>query len=296
MVNLFEITVSGILLGAVYGLGALGMSLVFGVMGILNLAHGAFMILGGVTVWTLVEHTGIGLMAAIPLGFVMIFAVGLLLGRWGISIPDTPARGESGMDALSSSLLVTLGLTLIIDDLVARWGSQGVYSLPLDNVLIHVAGARFSAFNVMILGIVLAIFTVFSLLLRFSDFGKMVRACTQDKQGAILMGVSYRRVATAVFALGCAMAGLAGGFYLMLYPIRAHMSMPLTIKALLVVVLGGMGRVFHAFLAALFLGLVEVFTGFWGRTESQAMVPYMAMVAVLLLWPEGIGRRGYPSP
>jgi branched-chain amino acid transport system permease protein len=293
--NLVDILISGILLGAAYGLGALGMALIFGVMHILNLAHGAFMVVGGVTVWTLADTAGVAPLAAIPIATALTFAAGLVLGRWGISPGRSPSGDGDPMAGLSSSLLVTLGLTLIVDDMVARWGGQGVFSLPLSTAVIRLGGIHIASFKAMLFGIVIGIFTAFSLMLRLTTFGKAVRACTQDREGAVLMGVPYGRVAAIVFALGCAMAGLAGGFYVLLYPIRAHMAIPLTVKAMLIVVLGGMGRPFYAFVAALMFGVVEVLSGYWGTTESQVLIPYVGMIAVLLIRPEGIGQRRNPS-
>jgi len=289
--------VSGVLLGAVYGLGALGISLIFGVMRILNLAHGAFMVAGGVGAWTLMKYGGYGLMVSVPLVFGLTFSAGFILCRWGLDRTRSTVDPENELGDLSDYLLVTLGFTLIVDDLVARWSSQGVFSLPLEGTTLHFWGVSISNFKLMLLGMVVMVFAGFSLLIRFTDFGRMIRACTQNREGAVLMGISYERVSSLVFAVGCALAGLAGNFYLMLYPLRAEMAIPLTIKALLIVVLGGMGKLFHTLTAAMFLGMVEVLTGYFSSTESQAVIPYIGMVAVLLLWPRGIGharaRVGY---
>ncbi len=290
MQGMVEMLVSGVLLGAVYGLGALGISLIFGVMRILNLAHGAFMVAGGVGAWVIMKYGGYGLMVSVPAVFCLTFLSGFLLCRWGLDRSGSGAEPVNDLGDLSDYLLVTLGFTLIVDDLVARWSSQGVFSLPLETTSILFFGIPISTFKVMLFGMVVMIFGAFSLVIRVTDFGRMIRACTQDREGAVLMGISYRKISTLVFAGGCALAGLAGNFYLMLYPLRAQMAIPLTIKALLIVVLGGMGRVFHTLTAAMLLGLVEVFAGFWGSTESQVMIPYVGMLAVLLLWPEGIGH------
>lgn len=289
MTTFIEVTIGGILLGAVYGLGACGMALIFGVMRMLNLSHGAFMVAGGAISWGMGHHSGLGLLFSVPVVMAAALAGGGLLAAWGLVPAETPDGTESELQDLSGHLLVTLGCALIIEDLVIRWSPQGVFALPLESPLIAVAGIDISLFKLLLLVMALGLFALFSVILKKTDFGRMIRACTQERTGAVLMGVPYRNLSVAVFAAGSAMAGLAGSFYLMLYPVRAHMAIPLTIKALLVVVLGGMGRIFHAFIAALFLGLAEVYTGFWASTETQMMVPYVGMVAILLMWPEGIG-------
>ena len=292
MHGFIEAAVSGVLLGGVYGLGALGMSLIFGVMGVLNLAHGAFMVLGGAVAWSVSRTLGAGPAAAIPAAVVVTVAAGLVLGRWGVAPPGGTAAYQGRGTDLPADLLVTLGCALVIEDLVIRFSSQGIFSLPMDPATVRVAGADIAAFKLVLLAVVMTCFWIFSRILKKTRFGKAVRACTQDRIGAVLMGACYRRTALAVFAAGSGLAGLAGAFFLMLYPLSAAMAIPLTVRALLVVVLGGMGRIFHTLAAAMLLGTAEVFTGYVASTQTQALVPYAAMVAVLLVRPSGIGGAG----
>jgi branched-chain amino acid transport system permease protein len=184
---------------------------------------------------------------------------------------------------------VTLGFSLLVEDLVARWTPQGIFSIPFSSPLIMFSGASFSSVRLIVLLTVIIAFFLFNRMLMKTDAGLMVRALIQERQGAVLMSVPYRIVSVVVFTVGCAMAGLAGIFYSIIYPLTPQMSIPLTVKALLVVILGGTGKFMNTLVASIFLGVIEVATGFWTGAETQQVVPYMALVALLLIRPEGIG-------
>jgi branched-chain amino acid transport system permease protein len=287
--NILQIIVTGFLLGAVYGLASLGMGLIFGVMGVLNLAHGAFMVLGGTISWFLINRLGAGLSITLPVVVLTTASLGVFLWKWGLAPPFLPGEEETGTEDLSSQLLVTLGFSLLVEDLVARWTPQGIFSIPFSSPLIMLSGASFSSMRLIVLLMVIIAFFLFNRMLMKTDAGLMVRALIQERQGAVLMSVPYRIVSVVVFTVGCAMAGLAGIFYSIIYPLTPQMSIPLTVKALLVVILGGTGKFMNTLVAAIFLGVIEVATGFWTGAETQQVVPYMALVALLLIRPEGIG-------
>ena len=265
------------------------MGLIFGVMGVLNLAHGAFMLFGGIVSWFLVSRAGMTLVFTVPSAVFLSAFLGLVLWKVGVSDPISSGEDETGSGDLSSQVLVTLGFSLIVEDLVTRWAPQGIFSLPTTGPLMAVAGIRFSAIRLVLLLIVTVAFFLLNRLIMKTDLGLMVRACMQDRQGAVLMSVPYRMISLAVFIAGCAMAGLAGSLYLIIYPLTPQMSIPLTVKALLIVILGGKGRLLYTFAAAIFFGVFEVATGFWASAETQHVLPYMALVALLLISPEGIG-------
>ncbi|MFC1883393.1 branched-chain amino acid ABC transporter permease [Thermodesulfobacteriota bacterium] len=289
MINFLEIIVNGILLGSVYGLAAVGMGLIFGVMGVLNLAHGAFMLMGGAISWFLVSSAGMGLPLTIPASVFSAGIVGLFLWKWGLAVPFSYNEDETGAGDLSSQLLVTLGFSLFAEDLVTRWSPQGVFSIPLEYPVITLSDISFSSIRILLLFMVVSIFLIFNRILMKTDLGLMIRACIQEREGAILMSVPYSKISLAVFGAGCAMAGLAGSFYLILYPLTPQMSIPLTIKALLIVILGGTGRFLYTLVASILLGLFEVAAGFWTSAETQHVIPHVALVVLLLISPAGIG-------
>jgi branched-chain amino acid transport system permease protein len=289
LVNLAEIILSGILLGSVYGLAAVGMGLIFGVMGVLNLAHGSFMLIGGMVSWSLFSLMEIGLPITVPAAVFSAGFLGLLLWRWGLAEPFSSSEDETGSGVLSSQLLVTLGFSLLVEDLLTRWSPQGLYSIPLEYPLITFYELSFSSIRIFVLFMVIAIFFLFHWVLMKTDLGLMIRACIQEKEGAILMSVPYSRISLTVFVAGCAMAGLAGSFYLVLYPLSPQMSIPLTVKALLIVILGGTGRFLYTLVASILLGLFEAATGYWASAETQHVIPHIALVLLLLVSPEGIG-------
>ena len=265
-------------------MGAMGMALIFGVMRVLNLAHGAFMVLGGAVTCMLAASTGMGILLAVPAVLAVSLVLGALLWKWGLA--------SENQESLSSSLLVTLGFALVGEDLVNRWGPPGSFSLSVSSAVFHLSGIPFSLYKLVLFGLVAAGFLGFTILLFKTDFGRMVRASIQEREGAILAGVPIARISLAVFSLGSGLAALAGFLYVGLYPMNANDGISLSLKALFVVILGGTGRLGFVFLAAIFLGSLEVMAGFWGNGQIQTIIPYAGLVLALILSPGGLAGAG----
>ena len=284
-----DVILSSLLIGAVYAMAAMGMGLIFGVMRVLNLAHGAFMVLGGAAAWTLAARGNIPVPWTFPIVLFLFLPAGAALWRWGLAGPGMPEDSEDGkQEILSRHLLVTIGVSLTAEDLLNRYGPAGAFALPLNGAAIRTGGVSFPACKLLLLGMVTAAFCAFGLVLSKTDSGRMVRACIQEREAACLMGVPFQRLSLMVFSLGCSLAAMAGAFYAALYPVTGHLAIPLTLKALFVVILGGMGRLSRTLAGALVLGAVEVLSGFWGRAETQAWAPYAALLLLLMVSPDGL--------
>jgi branched-chain amino acid transport system permease protein len=200
---------------------------------------------------------------------------------------------KPGHEQLTASVLVTLGLSLSIEDLAHfLWGSEEkglYYSLPpiiLGNGEVIISSVRLLALGC----IVLVTLLVHQFLMR-TYLGKALRAVTQNRRGALLVGINLARVGILTCGLGTALAGIAGVFYLLLYSINPFIGLPLTLRYLCIIVLGGLGSLFGALVGGILLGLTEVFTGYVLNPHWQETVAFLMLVVFLLVRPQGLFGR-----
>lgn len=279
---------NGLSLASILLLAALGLALSFGLMRVINMAHGEMLMLGGVVAY-LVQSSGVpegsSLWLALPLAFLATAALGALLEvtiiRWLYGRPlDT--------------LLATWGVSLVLQQLVVMWQPYGVsFVAPqwLKGAVAVSSGALAGVTlpYVRIFVIVLSIFVILALfaLLRYSNIGLYVRAVNQNREMASALGVNTRFVDIAVFALGTGIAGLAGAALATISPITGVIGSSYIVNAFLVVILGGVGSIGGALLAALSLGF---FTSFFESfySVSYAKVIILLLVVAFLQWrPKG---------
>lgn len=278
-----QLLIAGILQGGVYALAAFGLSLIFGVSNVLNLAHGQFLMLGALGVFFIFSFTQLNPFLISILLIPLFFLVGSLFERGLIRRLMSRLPHEQ----VEASILVTLGAALAIQDITSfLWGSEDkgiAYFLPT----IHVGDIYIS--SVRLLGLVFIILLTVALhfYLKKTYLGKSIRAVTQNRRGASLVGINASRVSTITFGIGTALAALAGVFYVILYTVSPEIGIPLTIKYLCVIVLGGLGSLYGTLAGGTILGLAEVFTSYfsphWGGTSA-----YLLLVVVLLIRPKGL--------
>lgn len=280
-----ELTLNGLAFGGLVFLLAAGLSVIFGLMDVLNLAHGSFYMLGAYVGLTLLRATGSFWLALLlaPLALATIGAlVEVLLFR--------PLYGRGHL----SQVLLTFGLTLVFVDLVRwRFGPQTQH-FPTPTGLtgaIQVLGVPFPTYRLFVIGVAALLGVALVLGWRKLHLGAVLRAGVADREMVGLLGIDLQRAFTLTFAFGAALAGLAGviaGPYLATYP---GMDENVLILALVVVVIGGLGSVEGALLGALVIGLANTFGAFLRQDLAVALV-FGVMAAVLLLRPRGLfGRR-----
>ncbi|MGB7629576.1 MAG: branched-chain amino acid ABC transporter permease [Candidatus Deferrimicrobium sp.] len=277
-----QLVVNGLLVGGVYGLMSLGINLVWGVMGIINLAHGDFIMAAGFLTFWIFTKWHINPMLLLPVGMAMTFLVGMLsqlflLGR----LPQD--RG-----AIKTSLLMTFGISyVVINTAQLLWGNEfqtvtffsGSWSLGE----VEFAKARTVAF-LAAGGITLFLW----LFLQYSNFGRAIRAVSQNRDGASVCGVDNGRIQVASFALGGALAGAAGVLLVMIFAISPAMGSGYTIRSFAVTVIGGLGSFPGALFGAMILGLAEVFTGYLASAQIADGVAFILFLVVLLILPQGL--------
>jgi branched-chain amino acid transport system permease protein len=285
---LLQLVISGVLLGGIYALAAFGLALIFGVSNILNLAHGEFLMLGALVCFLLVDLLGLDPFVSLVVLGPVFFLVGVLFER-GLM---RTVIAKTGHEQLTASVLVTLGLSLCIEDMAALWGSEEkglYYALPpiiLGDGDIIISSVRLLA----LAGIVVITLVVHQFLLRTS-LGKALRAVTQNRRGALLVGVNMAHVGMLTCGLGTMLAAIAGVFYLLLYSINPFIGLPLTLRYLCIIVLGGLGSLFGALLGGVIVGLTEVFTGYLFNPHWQETVAFLMLVVFLLVRPQGLFGR-----
>jgi branched-chain amino acid transport system permease protein len=280
---ILEQTFNGLQLGVMLFLMAAGLTLVLGIMNLINLAHGSLYMLGAYFVAAFQGWTR-SFFAAVLLALPAVAAVGML-------VELVVFRRLYRRDHLDQ-VLATFGLILFFNELVAMiWGRQAIFvELPsaLAGSIELLPGAPYPMFRLLILAVGLAIAVLLYLIIHHSRLGMLIRAGASNREMAGALGIDIATVFTLVFGLGAALAGLAGMMAAPLLSVEVGMGEAILILVFVVIVIGGIGSVRGAFVAALLVGLVDT----WGRillpTGAGQMSIYLLMAAVLFWRPRGL--------
>jgi branched-chain amino acid transport system permease protein len=278
---ILQLTVFGILLGGVYGLASLGLTIIFGVMDVINFAHGVFMAIGMYVVWVVTTNVGISPILLVPLAAIVLFFIGvgshILVIR---PIIDGPAE---------SHLLVTFGMVLILEStlqIIFRPDPRNL-SLGLGNTTL--GSVQIPNIQVIVFGIaVLAVVLVWLLLFR-TRLGRAIRATADNRDDAEFVGINVPRINYLTFGLGAGLAGLAGGaisLFRLFDPFIG--TTQYLVYAFVIVVLGGLGSLQGALIGGLIIGLVQIFAGFYTPGTTYYVFIMLIFIGVLLFKPEGL--------
>ncbi|HLU55665.1 MAG TPA: branched-chain amino acid ABC transporter permease [Pseudonocardia sp.] len=281
-----QAVVTGILVGGVYGLVAMGLTLIFGVLDIVNFAHGAFLALALFGTYWLVTALGLHPLVALAGNIVAMFVLGALVQRGVLAgAMDRP---------LENQLLITLGLAMIIENgLLLFFGADPrSVALPGDRG-VAILGAVADLSRILAFAGALVLAGALFLLLQRTRLGTAIRAVAASSTGAELVGIDTRRIYVLTFAIGTACAGAAGTLLAPLVTIEPTTGAQFTIIAFVVVVLGGMGNVVGALVSGLVIGLAEQLGGLLLPGQSPLLAVFIVFVLVLFLRPQGLfGRSG----
>lgn len=282
MEQLLQALVLGILIGGVYALMASGLTLVFGVMNIVNVAHGATLIAVAMLTWWIWRATGLDPLLLGVLLVPVMFAVGWLVYKGVVSRIST--------ESVSMSVLLTFGIALTI---------EGVLNVVAGNKYRSATPSYFEeSFQVgglvlpkpQVFGALLALVTLalLYLVLNRTWTGRAIRASSQNASGAALVGISAAGTAALTFAIGTATTGVGGSILSVLYPFFPASHYDWISRLLGIIVLGGMGSLPGALTGALLLGLAETLTATYGSLQWASVIFYVAILVVLLARPEGL--------
>jgi branched-chain amino acid transport system permease protein len=293
-----QVLISGVLLGGLYALIGLGMSLIMGVMKIINLAHGELMMVAmyvsfwAFTLWKVDPY--VSLLIVFP----VMFVLGMAIQKWLIA----PVMNADSV-LPENQVLLTVGLGLVLSNLALLLFTANYRSVQVSYASktvykdLHVGGQTISlSFSTPWIGafaVALALGAGLFLFLGKTDMGRMIRATAQDKRAAALMGVDTSRVTTITFGLGAALAGAAGSLltpiYGLVYPDIGH---PFTAKAFVITILGGLGNIPGAVLGGLVLGLAESLGSVYVSLGYKDAFGFVIFVLVLIFMPKGLLGKG----
>jgi branched-chain amino acid transport system permease protein len=283
---LLSALLNGLTTGAVYALIALGLTLIYGVLHIINFAHGASLMMALYGVYALKERWGIDPYVALPIMVPAMFMLGYVMQRIVIN------RASHGKD--ENILLVTLGLSIVMENFALLFFKSDTRTIETAYTLTTVAiGPESAQVMVSLPKLVafagaLVVSALLIVILQRTDLGRAIRAVAKEKQGARLMGIDVEHVYAMCFGLGLACLGAAACFLLPAYYVNPQVGNGFVLVAFTVVVLGGMGSFAGALLGGLLIGVVESFGGlFLGESLGQVGI-FVIFIGVLLLRPEGL--------
>ena len=279
---LFASVLNGITTGAVYALIALGLTLIYGVLHIINFAHGAPLMVALYGVYFLKEQLGIDPYLALPIMVPAMFALGYVLQRGAIN------RASHGKD--ENILLVTLGLSIILENLALLFFKSDTRNIETAYTLttVSIGPAMISLPKLVSFVGALVVSAVLLAVMRYTDLGRAIRAVAKEKHGARLMGIDVDHVYAMCFGIGLACLGAAACFLLPAYYVNPMVGSGFVLVAFTIVVLGGMGSFVGALVGGLLIGVVESIGGLYlGESLGQVGI-FAIFIAVLLFRPQGL--------
>lgn len=281
-IQMIELLVDGISRGLVFALLGVGITVVFGLGGVLNLALGVFSVIAIILGVELLGLTGT-LFAAIPIAVLAVALLGLAVDR---SLLSLVYRSE-GDERILLGIFTTLGLATFLDGLLFITYPSS-YSLSSGISSLSVAGIQIRGSSIAVIGVAVAVFAVLYYFFSRTYLGGAMRTVLQDETGAILCGISPRRMRTYVFLLSTSIAGIAGILYSFTFEVSVATGFELTIYAIIVSIVGGVTSILGAAIAGLLLGIVVTFTSAFVGAYISEIVLFGVAIAVLIVRPEQI--------
>ena len=282
----FDIVASGILTGLVYGLMALGLSVIFGVVRVVNFAHGELTVAAMYMAWALAGSLGADPFLTLPLIAAVLFGIGYALQRHLVEPFIGRPEHEQFILLLAVSIIILNGLLLAFGPdarhVQVPYGYDSIELGPmlLDTVRVYAA----------IAAIVLA--AGLYLFFRFTDLGTAIRACADNLLGAQIVGLDVKRLYALTFGLGCALVGASGTLMVMMRDATPILAVQLTLLSFIVVIVGGLGSMAGALVGGVLIGVSEALAGFLLIPSLKSLFSYGLLILVMLLRPEGLlGRR-----
>ena len=283
---LLQLAINGIVIGVIYALIAMGLSLIFGVLEIVNFAHGEFYMLGAMLAWYLASHATLGYWPTVAIVCAVALAAGFVVYEALLG----SLRGEG----FERSILLTLGLSMVLQNgaVYLFTTTPRLVTSALTYQHVTFAGVRLPLLRLYALGLGLAAFAALYLILHRTRIGKAMRGVAQSRDAAFMVGIDPNAVSRLAVAIGVGLSGLAGAVLAPVYAVEPQMGAAFVFKAFAIIIIGGLGNVSGAAIAAIVLGVLEsLMSGFLPLALVDALA-FVAMIAILLLRPQGLfGRR-----
>lgn len=279
---LTEQLIHGLMMGSIYIMVALGMVLIYGVMHVVNFAHGVLFTLGGYFAHFFYAHFIDSYLLATLLSMLTLGLIGLLLER-GVFRPL--------QSNLRNQVIASLGLILALENLiVALWGPNAL-QWRLEGFVqqqIQIGELRISVHHLGIIAVTFLLVAALGLFLKFTRFGTAIRATSQNQEAAGVVGIPVQRVQWSTFAIGCMLAAIGGALVGPLFLVFPQMGEVPLVKGLAGILLGGMGSVPGAVVGCLILGVTESMSTLFLPTDYRDSIAFMVMIGILMLRPQGL--------
>lgn len=277
-----NVAVNGLLTGLIYGLSALGLSVIFGVIRIVNFAHGQIMVLGMFGTLLLFRHLGIDPLLSLPLVATALFAFGYVLQDLVVRrVAHLADHMQFLLMAAVSVILVSLCLMLFGPDAQGEQVSYSFDSFAIGPLLVDKVRVYAGAAALIVSGLLFAFF-------RYTAIGKAIRACGDNYTGALVVGLNVRRLYALTFGIGAACLGAAGAIMLLLVDVHPYLGASYTLLAFIIVIIGGMGSLPGALLGGVLIGMSEALAGVVLQPSLKSALSFALLIFVLLVRPQGL--------
>jgi branched-chain amino acid transport system permease protein len=281
-----QLLLNGIVIGVIYALVAMGLSLIFGVLEIVNFAHGEFYMLGAMLAYFLTMNAGLGYWPTI----LVVTAVAVGLGY----VLYEALLGSLQGEGFERSILLTLGLSMVLQN-----GAVFVFTTTPKMMQtrysysnVSLGDLRVPVMRLLALGLGLLAFGALYLILYRTRVGKAMRGVAQNRDAALMVGIDPRAVSRLAVAIGVGLSGLAGAALAPVYAVHPLMGFSFVFKAFAIIIIGGLGNIAGAAIAAVGLGVLESFVGGFFPLVMVDALAFTSMIAILLLRPQGLFGRG----
>jgi branched-chain amino acid transport system permease protein len=279
---------NGIVIGSIYGVIAIGLTMIFGVMNICNFAHGDYAMVGA--------YVAVGLMVLLPTWFGWLgslLAAAVVVGLLGIVTEKLIFRPLLDRWTDIDIIMASIGLFILLENLSQLFfqATPRMIPDPFHGATLNLGFASTSVLRLGCLIFSCVAFVLLELFLNRTKLGVAIKATSQNKRAAILMGIDINRIYALTFGVGTALAGIGGVFYGTLFAVYPTMGAMPTLKAFIVIILGGMGNVRGAIFGGFILGIAEALGGTYISTQYQNAVGFLIIIIVLLIRPRGLFGR-----
>lgn len=278
--------VNGLLMGGFYSLMGMGQNIIFGVMKIVNFCHGEMLMAGMYLTFILYTYFGIDPYLAVPIVAVVMFCLGTVVQHTLI----TPSLGTKSFTNL---LFLTVGLGLLLSNgaLVIFGSEYRSIRTPYSQTYIPLGPVTMSLPRIISFGVLIVVTIALFAFLKYTTVGKQIRAVSQNPVGAEVVGIDVKKIYLLTYGLGVALAGIAGALLTQFYTIFPTAGASFGFRALIVVVVGGLGSIPGAFLAGIFLGLLETMSALFISPSYSDLIVFMTFIVILVLRQTMIARR-----
>ncbi len=284
--DLVQIFLNGLVLGTLYACIAVGFSLVWGVLNIINMLHGSLIILGGYLTFFAWHYLGINPILSLPFIAVILFFLGFVLQYLFINKVVT--------EPVLTTLTLTFGLDMILYNLMTVYFTATPRRVTLDLGTVKFLEIVMPVDRLLGMGLALILTAMLYIVMRGSRIGRAIVAVRMDNQAAALMGIRVNQIYAITYGIGALMAGAAGTIFAMVFPVTTNLTGAFLGKAFVICVIGGLGSVPGALAGGIALGIIESFSGFLLGPQHAITVGFVLMLALLLVKPTGlVGKKGY---